>query len=149
MRSILFILLLSLFSGCSFLINPEVTFIVRNQTPLDFSILTYSESSLLDSTFIKSGEDHLWKKKYREGGDGDVSPFKREVDSLVISFADGKAIIHYCNGERLYLATSDPNCGPTKNLMNFHTGDFEMGKKKKSTRTIVLERSDYDQAALP
>lgn len=70
------------------------------------------------------------EEKIQGGGDGDVSPFKREVDSLVISFADGKAIIHYCNGERLYLATSDPNCGPTKNLMNFHTGDFEMGKKK-------------------
>lgn len=149
MRLLQFFILVLIISSCSFLVEPEVTFIIKNETSKDLTISTFSKSVLINDVQIKNNEDYISKKKYREGGDGDVSPFHRDVDSLVIAFPDGKVLIHYCSGEKLYRVSEDPACQPVINIMNFYTGDFEMGKRKKSTRTIVVDRSDYDQAVLP
>ena len=151
MKYLGWIALILIIHGCKlFLINPEVTFIIRNESAKDLAILTYTKSMLTDSVYIKSGQEYKHRTKYREGGVDDVSPFGRQVDSLVVAFSDGRALIHYCSGDILFLTNNKPDCGFGKNLMNFYAGSAQViTKKDKTTKTIVLDNSDYDKAVWP
>lgn len=139
-----YLLLAGYLYGCGLVVRPKVSFVVKNKSTYRVDISFFKDTDLLKSVPILSGSafDTTFVE---ELGSVTLSPFPQETDSISVSFEGKKAIVLYCNSERLYYNYEE--CQFPKNLMDFATGEVANEKRKyTTTKVITFDNSDYERA---